>query len=371
MKIKYIKLKSINIPFKTSFKHASATRTQTETVIALVTSADGIVGYGEGCPRYYVTRETVATCLAFLELHQKNILSINSIESLKDFVVQNRSVIDDNPAAWCAIETALLDVLGKTEEKSIESLIRVPEITNHVFNYTAVLGVSNKAAFQAQLLKYIQFNMQDYKLKLSGDIDIDITNINAVLKTCPKARIRLDGNNIWQSTAEAQNYLKKLPGVFWALEEPITTGNYNGLLKIAESFKCQIILDESFLRHEQLTHIKAHPNVWILNIRISKLGGLLRSLEIAEYCHYHKIPFVVGAQVGETSLLTRMALSLVNTYPHLVLAQEGAFGTYLLEKDIVEPSLMFGQKGELRHVSHTSKNTNYGLGLQIDPQELL
>ncbi len=61
------------------------------------------------------------------------------------------------------------------------------------------------------------------------------------------------------------------------------------------------------------------------------MGGLLRSLNVAEAARRRGIPIVVGAQVGETSVLTRAALVVARSAGDRLLAQEGAFGTYLLE----------------------------------------
>jgi len=77
------------------------------------------------------------------------------------------------------------------------------------------------------------------------------------------------------------------------------------------------------------------------------MGGILRSLAIAEEAKARGIPIIIGAQVGETSILTRAALTVANQYRDILLAQEGAFGTYLLEHDITDASLMFGKGGRL------------------------
>jgi L-Ala-D/L-Glu epimerase len=95
------------------------------------------------------------------------------------------------------------------------------------------------------------------------------------------------------------------------------------------------------------------------NIRISKMGGLLRSLAIAEECQKRGIKFIIGAQVGETSILTRSAISLANAYRDNLIAQEGAYGTHLLEHDITDAPIMFGKGGA---VNLGAKNIN-GLGL--------
>src|SRR5690606_35557735 len=93
---------------------------------------------------------------------------------------------------------------------------------------------------------------------------------------------------------------------------------------------------------------QADSSTWILNLRLSKLGGLLRTLAAAERAKKMGIPFIIGCQVGETSLLTRAALTVAT--PHRgngLLGQEGAFGQLLLEADPLEPILTFGQGGRL------------------------
>jgi hypothetical protein len=59
------------------------------------------------------------------------------------------------------------------------------------------------------------------------------------------------------------------------------------------------------------------------------------------------IGLIVGAQVGETSLLTRAGLTAAQATQGLLVAQEGAFGTHLLESDICNPPLMFAKAGLL------------------------
>ena len=68
------------------------------------------------------------------------------------------------------------------------------------------------------------------------------------------------------------------------------------------------------------------------------MGGILCSLGIAKEASKLNVPIIIGAQVGETSILTRAALTVAITYRDILLAQEGAFGTYLLKRDKVDRS---------------------------------
>ncbi len=358
MKLKNIELKKLEIPFRVAFKHTSAERTLTEAVIAMVQSENGLVGYGEGCPRSYVTGESIGSCMEFVDAHHKNIVVIDDIDSLREYVSGNQSAIDKNPAAWCAIETAILDLLGKLQGKSIEAVLGIPEI-HASFHYTAVLGVSNPKVFAAQLAQYVQIGFNDFKVKISGDAEVDASNVATIRAARPEAKIRLDANNLWNDADEAIAYLNALTPHFWAVEEPIKARDYTGLKTLANCFGCKIILDESLLRIEDLVQLSGDTTIWIPNIRISKMGGLLRSLAMAEECKKRGIRFIIGAQVGETSILTRTAISLANAYRDNLIAQEGAYGTHLLEHDITDTPIMFGKDG----VVNLGANNINGLGL--------
>ena len=77
------------------------------------------------------------------------------------------------------------------------------------------------------------------------------------------------------------------------------------------------------------------------------MGGLLRSLAIVEQAKKLGIKIIIGAQVGETSLLTRAALTIAQIAKPVLIAQEGAFGTLLLAEDVTTEPLMFGNGGVL------------------------
>jgi L-alanine-DL-glutamate epimerase-like enolase superfamily enzyme len=91
------------------------------------------------------------------------------------------------------------------------------------------------------------------------------------------------------------------------------------------------------------------------------MGGLLRSLAIIESARKLDIGLIVGAQVGETSLLTRAGLTAAQAAQDLLKAQEGAFGTHLLESDICSPPLMFAKAG-LLNVANYPALIKPGLG---------
>ena len=337
--------KELKIPFHVSFKHASADRKVTSAIYVEVVSRSGNVGRGEGCPRQYVTGETLYSAFSFFTQIKQEALSISDVESLISFVGDHKYTIDANPAAWCAIEIAILDLMAKERDITIEQLLGLPECSGS-FHYSAVMGVLSIDAFHKQLGQYIAGGFHDFKLKLSGNLETDYERL-AAFQNHQNIRLRLDANNLWQDVQDALAYLQALPFVFWAIEEPLSPGDFPGCVQLAEILGIRIILDESFLREDQFANLLPPQNLWLPNIRISKMGGLIRSLQVMQEGVKNGFQFIVGAQVGETSILTRAALSLVNAYRDQVVAQEGAFGTHLLEYDLTEHPIMFGPAGLL------------------------
>ncbi len=366
MKLTSLTLKRIEIPFRVSFSHASAERSETESVWVEARSETGEVGFGEGCPRSYVTGEDLESVRAFFLRSRASLMgAVTDLSSLVAWMNDREAELDLNPAAWCAIELALLDLAAREEGSSVETLLGTPELARE-FQYTAVMGDSDPEGFQALFRRYRDAGFTDFKLKLSGDLDRDRAKIACIRGADAPLRVRVDANNLWADRDEAASFLAALDYDFFGIEEPLGTNQHEALSALARSADTRIILDESLLRARQVDALPGPAERWIINLRVSKMGGLIRGLEVVEATRSRGIQIVVGAQVGETSLLTRAALTIATAAGDLLVGQEGAFGSLLLEADVCDPPLMFGESGVLQ-VDDAQRSP--GLGLQV-PKDL-
>ena len=80
------------------------------------------------------------------------------------------------------------------------------------------------------------------------------------------------------------------------------------------------------------------------NIRLSKNAGVTGSLAIAKLAAEAGIKIQVGAQVGETGILSAAGRTLAAHLPALEFA-EGSFGTWLLAEDVTFENVAFGWGG--------------------------
>lgn len=368
----HIHVQSYTVPLRSSFKHHSAERKATSTILVTI-ERNGLRGYGEACPRSYVTGETVEGAIHWIKSNFDNLANIQSLNDLKLWNEKMSAEIDKNLSAYCALELAFLDFLSKEAHQSLESFLEIPESTG-IFQYSAVVSDEKGEKLEKILKSYLHMGFYDFKFKLSGVLEEDQSKfclldkladeIASQVETFEKSKIqiRVDANNIWpQKPKEALEYLRNLNRKFLGIEEPLGAHEWEGLSFISTQLGTPIILDESLLSVDDLKKTLKLPGQWIPNIRISKVGGILRGLQIAKFATAADCKLIIGAQVGETSLLTRAALSVAQAFKSHVIAQEGAFGTLLIEKDIVQSELRFGKGGMLNW-----KQKGFGFGLIVE-----
>ncbi len=375
-----IEVQPLRLKLKTTIRHASAVRRESESVWIKVWR-NGKAGFGEGCPRPYVAGDDLDQSVRWV---RENFVSGNipftSWVDLKRWVEENDKLIDIYPSAWCALETAMLDLFTQENNCSIESFLGLRDGQNRG-RYTAVLGDDERWKFIHLADQYLVRGFSDFKIKINGSLEKDQEKLNILLDLCrqhktERVRIRLDANNLWNGFPEkAASYLKALKVPVFAIEEPVGPRAVDDICRIAGETGLPIILDESLCTSADLALYAGLPIRFIANIKISRVGGLIRALKLIDQLKALGWPIIIGCHVGETSLLTRAALIAGNAAGENLIAQEGAFGDNLVEHEPVHPVLKFGRNGildltqpyylktdqELQVIPKENWNTGFGL----------
>jgi L-alanine-DL-glutamate epimerase-like enolase superfamily enzyme len=334
---------SLPIPFRTRFAHAAATRAHAENILVLARDSEGRIGLGEGCPRTYVTGESVATALEFMRRHAAEFEdALDSPERLAAWTDGNREEIDANPSAFCAAELALLDLFAQQRAQSLEGLLGLPREDTAIVT-SAIYGSGGAAKFLIQAALFAANGMRDTKLKLTGRPKHD--GARAALLSFI-GRVRLDANNLWPDCESALCGLHFAARHAWAIEEPLRARDWAGMARLSQRTGLSIIADESVTRCADLDALPRETQI-VLNLRVSKLGGLRRTLAMLDRAAAQNLPVIVGAHVGETSILARAGLVAAKAAGKALIAYEGCYGTHLLEWDTTRPSLRFGWQGKI------------------------
>ena len=362
----------LKIPFARSFDHAAMSRNYSDAVIVRVTDHDGIRGYGEGLPRPYVTGEDVASLVAELKsrvipevLAREFEPGLNVLEQVQALSAacslpegRRHAVVAWN-ATMCAMELALLDWALRRSGQPLSEWLQP---ARHQVVYTGVIDATDPETAGTLATRYLDARFSRIKLKVGiGD---DLRRLEAVRRAVgDKVAVRVDANGSWSAdSAIAALESMKTFGIE-AVEQPVGALDLEGMRRVREETGVAVIADESLITMRDAENLVREHACDIFNVRVSKCGGLLPSLAISEFGLSAGLKVQVGAQVGETSLLSAAGRHLALHLAELESA-EGSFGTYLLSEDITTEPVMFGDGGR------GSLVLGPGLGVSVDDQTL-
>ncbi|MBD1391170.1 hypothetical protein IC617_17205 [Neiella sp. HB171785] len=367
MKFQSAELYAIEIPMLVEVEHALASRKIARNILLKITTADGLTGFGESCPRHYVTGETFEQAWQTLTdelLPQLKELQDTSSEHLQDWLMMQTIKLPRNKhAAFCALELALLDLIGKQRECQAACLIATPSSDKQQYSGVIAVGEPQKAAAMAQQIKHLAVPCS--KIKLHQELDLNIQLLQTVREVLgPDHDLRGDANCAWQNADEAAAQLSELKRFgLNSIEQPLASDDLDGLAALTKAAITPVMVDESICSLADAETLIDRHACDLFNIRISKCGGLGNSHRIAQMAAEHGIRCQLGAQVGETSCLSAAGLALATITPTLRW-REGCFGTLLLAHDIFLPPLMIGPQALVEPLS------GHGLGINISPQQL-
>jgi muconate cycloisomerase len=371
MKILSIRVGTVRLPFRFSFKHSLAARNFSLNIIVQVTiesdSGDSVVGWGESVPRDYVTGETAEGAILALksrlappflgrEFSSSTSLLQTIAAEFRNFGFERIA----GGASWCALELALLDAAARAEARTVASLFGGPNplaVTDGI-TYGGVIPFAGGRAFKTLLWLYRLGGFHTVKLKVGRDFDRELERLTLARRILgPEVKLRIDPNCAW-SVDETISFAEDARALAIAsIEQPIRADDLNGLRRLTESIPVPIVVDESLCTIEQAQHLADEKACAAFNIRLSKVGGILPALAMTEIAKASGLTCHLGAQVGESGILSAAGRSFASIGEPFE-NHEGSANFFLLKSDLTRENLTFGLAGRGKVLS--------GAGLGID-----
>lgn len=324
------------------FRHTAMAGTCTQSVWVKIEDGAGNRGYGEACPRESATGESLSSALAYIETWEPVwCANIHDLAALRAWVDVHRLAIDATPAAWCAVELAFLDLFARREGITVEALLGLDPLAGEC-TYTAVLGDASPPVFEASLAHAVAAGFERYKIQIVGRSAHDRAKVVALRNAgVVPAQVRADTTNLFANARDAVRYLDHLDFPFGALEAPVQPTDLLGLRAVARACDCAIVLDEILACGTAIERLPADVS-WMVNVQLSKMGGLLRSITIANKAVTYGHGVLVGAHFSATTVLSRAALTLAQSCRKALLEQRGELVKHLLQHDVVPDSFASG-----------------------------
>ena len=121
-----------------------------------------------------------------------------------------------------------------------------------------------------------------FQLKVGGDPDTDIERIHAVrAMLLPSDRLVADANTGW-TQHEAMRVVRAVRDVDVYIEQPCLT--YEECLAVRRNTDHPFVLDENIDGLDMLLRAKADLAMDVVNLKISKLGGLTKTKQARDLC---------------------------------------------------------------------------------------
>lgn len=370
MIIQDIQLFYIQIPLKIRFSQSNNSTAVSDSLIVRLRTEGGITGYGECCPRTYVTGENSASvrrdiAIMVKRLKEQNLVSMTVIRQL----FLGDLFQDMGLAAICGLELAVLDAWSKTYQQPILTALSEDTVAKPL-HYSGVFPLTSIETLTILLEKYQQFEFKDIKLKIGTDLADTIAKLALIRHYFgTKTNIRVDVNTSWNLDVARQQIPILLEEGVDTFEQIFPAHCLYDLQIIHSEFgkRANIMVDEAITSMKQAEFLTQHRICNHFNLKISKHGGIFRTLQIYEWIIQYGLKCQLGAHFGETSILTA-AGTIVATLAEQLSNQEGAFGTYLLKEDICERPLMFGKDARL--LPDLLKKETLGWGLCVVEERL-
>ena len=354
IKIVSIEVFQLDLPIKEgkyNWSHGNSVSVFDSTLVKIKTNCD-IFGFGEVCtlgPAYLPAYpEGVRTGIkkfgkALIGLDPTDLTTINSI---MDANLKGHNYVKS------PVDMACWDILGKYTKQPLWKILG-GKFGKNVTLYRAISQEDPKI-MSKKVKGYKKEGYTKFQLKVGGDPNEDIERIKLVRSILDKSDILVADANTGWLMHDALRVIKATEDLDVYYEQPCIS--YEESLSIRKKTKNPFILDEnidsinSFLRayHDQAMDI--------INIKISKLGGITKSRLLRDLCVQLGIGMTIEDSWGG-DIVTAAIAHLAHSTPEKFRFSSTDFNSYnTLSYSIGSPKRKNGK---------FVASENYGLGLTI------
>jgi len=350
-------LREVALPLKQPFVIAYNTWRNMPTLILILFTDQGLIGYGECVPDEGVTGETIGSAYAMLRDTLLPLVLSQSAFNLEEYHRQAEERVNGAYAAKAAIDIALHDLKAKACGVPLYKLLGGDSQGVAV---PAVISIVPPDEMPRALAPYQTLGFRQYKLKLGGEPNDDIRRVEIARHTLgAKARLRVDAN---QGFATADNALKMIRAIshydIELVEQPVKGWDYEGLKRVRERCDVALMVDEGVRSGRDLWRLLQVTGVDWVNIKLMKCGGLLPAQKLAALAEVAGVKVLLGSML-ESSIASAAGAHLHRALPAIRASE--MVGPHHFAEDVGD----FSYRGDEVVFSERP-----GLGVEIDHERM-
>jgi cis-L-3-hydroxyproline dehydratase len=282
MRITGIKAYRVELPLHEGaykWSGGNVVRVFDSTVVAIETD-QGITGYGEVCPLgpAYLPAYAAGARTGIGEL-APHLIGLDPTE-LGAINRHMERAMRGHPYVKSAIDMACWDILGRAASQPVATLLG----GRFAQDFALYRAISQDApeAMAAMVSKYHGEGYTKFQLKVGGDPDTDIARINAVAKKLLSGDVLIaDANTAW-TQHQALRIVDAIRDMDVYIEQPCAS--YEECLTVRQHSNRPFILDEVIGGVDMVIRGYADRAMDVVNLKISKVGGLTKARQIRDLC---------------------------------------------------------------------------------------
>ena len=353
MKITRISVYQVDLPLREgrySWSEGKSVDVFDSTVVRVETDA-GLSGHGEVCPLgpVYLPAYAAGVRAGLAELAPRLLgQDPTQLQKLNRYMDQ---WLKGHPYVKSAVDIACWDILGQ------RAGMPVCELLGGRYGEDVVLyrAISQRPAGEMaeNVAGYREAGYRRFQLKVGGHPDEDIERIRAVRSILqPQDKLIADANTGWLMH-EAVRVANAVRDVDVYLEQPCAT--YEQCLAVRERTTLPFVLDEVIDSVDMILRGAADRAMDVVNIKISKFGGLTRACQARDLCVSLGIAMTLEDSWGG-DIVTAAIAHLAQSTPTELLFTSTDFNSY------VSASIASGAPQRIN--GRMSASTAPGLGIE-------
>jgi L-alanine-DL-glutamate epimerase-like enolase superfamily enzyme len=251
-----------------------------DSTVVQVETDSGVHGYGEVCPLgpFYLPAYANGVRAGIAELGP-HLVGENPLE-LEKLNRRMDAALKGHPYVKSGIDMACWDILGKVSGQPVCTLLGGRYGDD--FGLYRAISQESPEAMAAKVAGYRAEGYRRFQLKVGGDPDVDIQRIHAVAaKLQPGDRLVADANTGWL-LHEAMRVVRAVRDVDVYIEQPCL--RYEECLSVRRHTDHPFVLDEVMDSIDMLLRGHGDQAMDVVNLKISKLGGLTRTRQARDLC---------------------------------------------------------------------------------------
>ncbi len=333
----------VDVPTIRPHRLSMHTMNSQSLVLVMIRCSDGTVGLGEGTTiggLSYGEESPEGIKLTIDDYIAPAIVGMDASRVAAVMAGVKRRV-KGNRFAKCAVETALLDALGKRLGQPVSELLGGRQHDTLPVAWTLASGDTARDIDEAeQMLAQRRHNIFKLKIGLHAWND-DVAHVAAIKKALgDRASVRVDVNQAWTEPVARRGIAALEAAGVDLVEQPMSRDNRWAQARLAGRFTVVIMADEALHGLTDAFDIAASGTADVFALKIAQAGGLFEAAKMAAVAEAAGIGLYGGTML-EGGVGTAASAQLFSALPQLAWGTE-LFGPLLLTEEILATPLRYG-----------------------------